>query len=78
MLRKLIVAIVRVCSLYPWPVLAIAAALTVASANYVANNFAVNTDISKLISGSLPWRQREEAFAKAFPKQETAILAVID
>jgi uncharacterized protein len=78
MLKKLIVGVVKVCSLYPWPVLVIAAAITVVSGRYIADNFAINTDISKLISEDLPWRQREVAFGKAFAKQETAIVAVID
>ena len=41
-------------------------------------NFALNTDITTLISPKLEWRQREIAYLKAFPGQATTILAVID
>lgn len=78
MLKKLIVAVVEFSARYPWRVLLGAAVITLGSASYIANNFAINTDISKLISPNLPWRQREVEFSKAFPKQETTILAVID
>ena len=34
---------------------------------YTSQHFALNTDISKLISPDLDWRKREIAFEKAFP-----------
>ncbi len=45
---------------------------------YVGDQFEINTDINKLISNDLPWRQRELAFFKAFPASETIIVAVVD
>jgi uncharacterized protein len=45
---------------------------------YTAENFALNTDISKLISPELPWRQREIAYEKAFPGSYEAIIAVVE
>ena len=42
------------------------------------DNFALNTDITTLISPKLEWRQREVSYLKAFPGQATTILAVID
>ena len=36
------------------------------------------TDINKLISRDLPWRQREAAFQKQFPGHFQSTLAVID
>jgi hopanoid biosynthesis associated RND transporter like protein HpnN len=76
--KKLISAIVHFCSRHPWLILAAALLLATASGSYVADRFEINTDINKLISSELPWRQREVAFSKAFPKQEMTILAVID
>ena len=44
---------------------------------YSARNFEINTDINKLISPDLDWRQRDIAFEKAFD-QERLILAVVE
>ena len=44
---------------------------------YAATHFSMTTDINQLISTSIPWRQRELAFEKAFPQYEL-IVAVID
>ncbi len=78
MLKKLIISTVRFCAGRPWSVIAIGIFLAAVSATYVADRFEINTDISKLISNDLPWRQRELAFFKAFPGTETTIIAVID
>jgi hopanoid biosynthesis associated RND transporter like protein HpnN len=78
MLKKLIISTVKFCAVRPWPVIAIGVVLAALSASYVAARFEINTDISKLISNDLPWRQRELAFFKAFPSSETTIVAVID
>ncbi len=78
MLNKLLVKVVVYCARHPWSVLTAGIVFAMISATYVVGHFELNTDISKLISPSLPWRQREIAYTKAFPKQETAILAVID
>src|SRR5262249_47628788 len=47
------------------------------AATYAARNFAINSDISKLISANQPWRQRELAFQQAFPTRIESILAVV-
>ncbi len=44
---------------------------------YAVQNFAINTDINKLISPDLDWRQRDIAFEKAFD-QERLIIAVVE
>ena len=49
-----------------------------ASAVYTARNFAINTDISNLISPNIDWRQREIALEKAFPARANTILAVVN
>ena len=78
MLKKLIISTVQFCARRPWSVIVVAIVLASVSALYVAARFEINTDISKLISNDVPWRQREIAFFKAFPTTETTIIAVID
>src|SRR3982074_1265309 len=58
-------------------VIVLAIILGAASAGYAALHFAINTDISKLISPDLPWRQRQLAFQQAFPDRTESILAVV-
>jgi uncharacterized protein len=55
-----------------------AALLVTGSAYYTARHFAINTDISNLISPRLPWRQRELAYRAEFPQQADSILAVVE
>jgi len=52
--------------------------LAAGTAYYSAQNFAISTDIGKLISPDLPWRQREIAYEKAFPGRNELILAVVE
>ena len=78
MVRKLIETIVRFCAGHPWLVIIVAIALAAGSGYYTEQNFALNTDINQLLSPTLPWRQREIAYLKEFPAQQTAILAVVD
>ena len=78
MLKKLIISTVHFCAGRPWPVIVVGMVVAAISASYVASRFEINTDISKLISDDLPWRQRELAFFKAFPGSETTIVAVVD
>jgi hopanoid biosynthesis associated RND transporter like protein HpnN len=49
-----------------------------ASVGYTATHFAINTDINKLISPDINWRQRELVFGKAFPGHFGTTLVVID
>ena len=44
---------------------------------YAVRNFGINTDINKLISPDLDWRQRDIAFEQAFD-QERLIIAVVE
>ena len=77
MLKSTITRIVDFCTRHAWLVMLAAGLLTVGSAAYTAVNFAINTDISKLISPDLPWRQREIALAQAFPQRDELVLVVI-
>ncbi len=78
MLKNLIISTVKFCALKPWPVIAGAVAIAALAVYFVGDRFEINTDINKLISNDLPWRQREAAFFEAFPKKETTIIAVVD
>jgi len=50
----------------------------VAAGVYSQRNFAINTDVAKLISPDLDWRKREIDYEKAFPGHHDTILAVIE
>src|SRR5579883_1814487 len=78
MLAAAVSRIVRFCTFCPWLVIVTVMALTAASAAYAATHFAINTDINKLISSDLPWRQREARFEKEFPGHFASTLVVVD
>ncbi len=70
-------AIIDFCIRRAWLVILASALVLVGSTVYVARHFAVNTNVSNLLSPNLPWRQRELAYQAAFPQQATSILAVV-
>ena len=78
MLESTITAIVRVCTRFPWPDHCLSPAGGGGSAVYSARHFAITTDVNKLISPNLDWRQREADFEKAFPGHFQSILVVVD
>jgi hopanoid biosynthesis associated RND transporter like protein HpnN len=78
MIQATIKTLIERCSRWPWAVVVVAVALTAGSSVYSARHFAINTDISRLISPNLPWRQREIALQAAFPQTTEIILAVVD
>lgn len=78
MLISLVRRVVAFCSRFPWPVVGSAIVLAGACAAYAATNFAITTDISKLISPDLDWRKREIAFETTFTDPFSSILVVID
>jgi predicted RND superfamily exporter protein len=78
MLTLWVKSIVEFCTRHPWLVLITAFLLATASGAYAERKFAINTDIEKLISPELPWRQRELAFDRAFPQRLESIIAVVD
>jgi hopanoid biosynthesis associated RND transporter like protein HpnN len=51
---------------------------SIAAGAYSATHFAINTDVNKLISTDLPWRQREAAFEREFPGHFQSTLVVVD
>ncbi len=78
MLTNLVVSVVRICTRYAALVVAAVVLMTIAATVYTVQNFAITTDINKLISPDLDWRQRDLDFDKTFPGREEMILAVVD
>jgi uncharacterized protein len=78
MSKAIIKILVERCTRWPWTVIALSVMLSAAAAVYSVDHFAINTDISRLISPDLPWRQRQHAFQTAFPQGPNIILAVVD
>ena len=73
----LVVRAIAFCMQYAWPVIGLAVLLAVASSWYAATHFSMTTDMNRLISTDIPWRQREAAFDTAFPQFQLTV-AVID
>jgi hopanoid biosynthesis associated RND transporter like protein HpnN len=59
-------------------VLVAAVILSGLATTYAVRNFAINSDVSKLISPEVPFRQREIAFEKYFPQRYDSILIVVE
>src|SRR5829696_8812579 len=78
MLKSRLASIVSICTRHAWIVIIVAAIVTVVTAAYSVHNFAINTDVNKLISSELPWRQRELEVDKAFPHRKETIIAVVE
>ncbi len=77
-ITKVVVFIVMASARMRYAVLVLAILLTAFCAWYAANNFAINTNTDDFIASTVPWRQNEIAYQKAFPDQENQIIAVID
>jgi uncharacterized protein len=45
---------------------------------YVSRHIAINTDSSKLLSSSLPWRQQDVKLDQLFPQRADLMIAVVD
>ena len=58
MLRSAIVRLVELCTRYAWAVIVGAIALSVFSAIYAVQHFAVKTDVNDLFPRDLPWAER--------------------
>src|SRR5579872_704790 len=77
MLTSVIVRLIQFCTRHAWQVVAVGLLLAIASGVYSASHFAINSDISALLSSNVDWRQREVAFERAFNRFDT-IIAVVD
>jgi hypothetical protein len=78
MLVSAVTRIVGLCSRYAWAVVAGAAVIAVGCAVFSATHFAITTDVNKLISPDLGWRQRELAHERTFPGAFRSIMVVVD
>lgn len=78
MLTRIIVSLVRFCTRFAWLVLTIGLIVAASAVVYSVRHFAINTDVAKLISPNIDWRQREIAYDKAFPGKHDLILAVVE
>jgi len=78
MLDSFLARVVSFCARFFLPIIVLVLVAATAAGIYAERHFAVNTDVSRLLSPNLPWRQREEAYRKAFPQQSDSIIAVID
>ena len=77
MLKSFLTRTVDFCTRHPWPVIVVALVIAVVSSIYAVKNFAINTQVEKLISDNLPWKQNEAAFEAAFPQRDELILVVV-
>jgi hopanoid biosynthesis associated RND transporter like protein HpnN len=78
MLVSIVRGLVRICTRFPWIIIALGVICAAAAGVYSARNFAINTDIDKLISPNLDWRQREASFEREFPGHFQSTLVVVD
>jgi uncharacterized protein len=78
MLASIVTAVVRFCTRFPWPIIALALIGAIGATVYSAKHFAITTDINKLISPDLDWRKREADLEKAFPGHFGSMLVVVD
>jgi hopanoid biosynthesis associated RND transporter like protein HpnN len=76
MLTSAVVRVVEFCTRHAWHVIAAALVLAVISGAYAARNFAINSDVSALLSPNLEWRKRELEFEKAFSRFEMIVVVV--
>src|SRR5208282_2229417 len=61
-----------------WTIAGVGLALTAAAMTWVATHFAMTTDTDKLISRSMPYVRRAEAFDRLFNPDPDRIVVVID
>jgi hopanoid biosynthesis associated RND transporter like protein HpnN len=73
-----IARVVRLSTHHAWVVIAAFLIGAIVAGGYVARHIAINTDSSKLLSSSLPWRQQEIKLNELFPQRTDLIVAVID
>jgi len=73
-----IVRVVRLSTRHAWVVIAAFLIAAAFAGVYVSRHIAINTDSSKLLSSSLPWRQQEMKLNRLFPQRTDLMIAVID
>jgi hopanoid biosynthesis associated RND transporter like protein HpnN len=78
MVKAALVSIIGFCTRYAYATIAVSVLISAAASYYTAGHFAINTDVSNLISDDLPWRQREIKYEKTLPTHEESVLVVVD
>jgi hopanoid biosynthesis associated RND transporter like protein HpnN len=78
MVKAAIVTIIGFCTRFAYATIAVSVLISSVATFYAVNHFAINTDVSNLISDDLPWRQREIKYQRNLPNQEQSILVVVD
>ncbi len=78
MLSRALVAVVDASGRMAMGVVLLAFVATLGLGYYVATHIAIDTDVAKLISDRLPWRQRDADFDRAFPQFTDLTAVVID
>jgi uncharacterized protein len=75
---SLIARLADLCATWAWVVVAVAFVVCAATTEYVVSHFAMTTDTHALLSSKLPWRERQAAFDKAFPQDDSNVVVVVD
>jgi hopanoid biosynthesis associated RND transporter like protein HpnN len=78
MLKSSIVRLAVFSVRRPLQVIGVSLALAVASGFYVAHNFKINTDVSRLVENDEKWNALDNAIDKAFPERGDTILVVVE
>ncbi len=78
MLGNLAAPIVEFCRRHAAAVAAIYLILAALGIFFSASRLSIDTDLNKLISSNVPWRQQEQALDEAFPQNSDQLAIVID
>jgi uncharacterized protein len=78
MVKAALVTIIGFCTRYAYATIAVSVLISAVATYYSVNHFAINTDVSTLISEDLPWRQREIKFETSMPSRYENILVVVE
>jgi hypothetical protein len=78
MLKSSIVRLVAYSVRHPLRIIGLSIVLAVLSAVYVAHNFKINTDISRLIETDKQWSAVQNALDAAFPDRGDTVLVVVE
>lgn len=77
-MSRLLSQLVSQCCRRAWTVALAGLVLAALCCWYSAGHLGVTTDTDQLFSSSLPWRQRNIAYDKAFPQFRNLLVAVVD
>jgi len=78
LLERLLTRLVDASRRYAWTVVLAGILLAGGAGLSASRHLGVNTNTDEMFSASLPWRQREIAFERAFPELQGLLVAVID